>query len=100
MELASRSVTVNAVAPGFIISPMTDSLPDKVKQALLDRIPLGRMGTDEDVATGVCFLASDEAGYITGHVLNINGGLYLAVLHGDASELMNSEHVRKAYLGQ
>jgi 3-oxoacyl-[acyl-carrier protein] reductase len=78
MELASRSVTVNAVAPGFIVSPMTDPLPDKVKQALLDRIPLGRMGTDGEVATGICFLASDEAGYITGHVLNINGGLYLA----------------------
>jgi len=78
VELASRNITVNAVAPGFIMSPMTDSLPDKVKQALMDRIPLGRMGSDREIAEGICFLASDEAGYITGHVLNINGGLYLA----------------------
>ena len=78
VELASRSITVNAVAPGFIVSPMTDPLSDKVKQALIERIPLGRMGTDREVAFGVCFLASDEASYITGHVLDINGGLYLA----------------------
>ena len=78
VELASRGITVNAVAPGFIISPMTDPLSDKVKQALIDRIPLGRMGTDREVATGICFLASDEASYITGHVLDINGGLYFA----------------------
>ena len=78
VELASRSITVNAVAPGFIVSPMTDPLSDKVKQALIERIPLGRMGTDGEVAFGVCFLASDEASYITGHVLDINGGLYLA----------------------
>jgi 3-oxoacyl-[acyl-carrier protein] reductase len=78
VELASRGITVNAVAPGFIISPMTDPLSDKVKQALIDRIPLGRMGTDQEVAAGICFLASDEASYITGHVLDINGGLYLA----------------------
>jgi 3-oxoacyl-[acyl-carrier protein] reductase len=78
IELASRSITVNAVAPGFIVSPMTDPLSDKVKQTLIERIPLGRMGTDREVAFGVCFLASDEASYITGHVLDINGGLYLA----------------------
>ena len=78
IELASRSITVNAVAPGFIVSPMTDPLADKVKQALLERIPFGRMGTNREVAFGVCFLASDEASYITGHVLDINGGLYLA----------------------
>jgi 3-oxoacyl-[acyl-carrier protein] reductase len=78
VELASRSITVNAVAPGFIVSPMTDPLSDKVKQALIERIPFGRMGTDREVAFGVCFLASDEASYITGHVLDINGGLYLA----------------------
>jgi len=77
-EVASRNITVNAVAPGFIISPMTDPLPEKVRQALIDRIPLGRMGTDREVAAGICFLASDEASYITGHVLDINGGLYLA----------------------
>ncbi len=78
VEVATRNITVNAVAPGFIISPMTDPLPEKTKQAMIDRIPMGRMGTDREVAFGVCFLGSDEAGYITGHVLDINGGLYLA----------------------
>ena len=78
VEVASRNITVNAVAPGFIISPMTDPLPDQVKQELIVRIPLGRMGSDREVAVGICFLASDEASYITGHVLDINGGLYLA----------------------
>lgn len=78
VELASRNITVNAVAPGFIITPMTDVLPEKVKADLTARIPLGRMGTDREVAVGVRFLASDEASYITGHVLDINGGLYMA----------------------
>jgi len=78
VELASRGITVNAVAPGFIVSPMTDPLPDKVKEELIARIPFGRMGTDREVATGILFLASDEASYVTGHVLDINGGLYLA----------------------
>ena len=75
VEVASRSITVNAVAPGFIVSPMTDPLPQKVKDDLMARIPLGRMGTDADVAAAVVFLASDEAGYITGAVLDINGGM-------------------------
>jgi 3-oxoacyl-[acyl-carrier protein] reductase len=74
-EVASRNITVNAVAPGFIVSPMTDPLPDKVKQELLARIPLRRMGTDAEVAAAVVFLASDEAAYITGHVLDVNGGM-------------------------
>jgi 3-oxoacyl-[acyl-carrier protein] reductase len=78
MEIASRNVTVNAVAPGFIETPMTDVLSDKVKEELKTRIPLGRMGTARDVAAAILFLASDEAGYITGHVLDVNGGLYLA----------------------
>jgi 3-oxoacyl-[acyl-carrier protein] reductase len=78
MEISSRNVTVNAVAPGFIESPMTDVLPDKVKEELKTRIPLGRMGTGRDVAAAIVFLASDEAAYITGHVLDVNGGLYLA----------------------
>jgi 3-oxoacyl-[acyl-carrier protein] reductase len=78
MEIASRNVTVNAVAPGFIETPMTDVLSDKVKEELKARIPLGRMGTPRDVASAIVFLASDEAGYITGHVLDVNGGMYLA----------------------
>ncbi len=78
MEIASRHVTVNAVAPGFIETPMTDVLSDKVKEELKERIPLGRMGTPRDVAAAIIFLASDEAGYITGHVLDVNGGMYLA----------------------
>jgi 3-oxoacyl-[acyl-carrier protein] reductase len=78
IEIASRNVTVNAVAPGFIETPMTDVLPDKVKEELNTRIPLGRMGKPRDVAAAIVFLASDEAGYITGHVLNVNGGMHLA----------------------
>ncbi len=78
VEVASRNITVNAIAPGFIISPMTDGLPEKNKQELIARIPLGRMGTDREVAYGIAFLASDQASYATGHVLGINGGLYLA----------------------
>jgi 3-oxoacyl-[acyl-carrier protein] reductase len=78
MEIASRNVTVNAIAPGFIETPMTDVLSDKVKEELKTRIPLGRMGTGSEVAAAIVFLASDEAGYITGHVLDVNGGLYLA----------------------
>jgi 3-oxoacyl-[acyl-carrier protein] reductase len=77
IEIASRGITVNAVAPGFIETPMTDVLPDKVKEELKARIPLGRMGSARDVAAAIVFLASDEAGYITGHVLNVNGGMHL-----------------------
>lgn len=78
VEVASRNITVNAVAPGFIATPMTDPLPDKIKEDLRSRIPLGRLGADTDVAAAIVFLASDEAGYITGHVLDVNGGLYMA----------------------
>jgi 3-oxoacyl-[acyl-carrier protein] reductase len=78
VEIASRNITVNAVAPGFIETPMTDALPDKVKEEVKTRIPLGRMGSARDVAAAIVFLASDEAGYITGHVLNVNGGMHLA----------------------
>jgi 3-oxoacyl-[acyl-carrier protein] reductase len=77
-EVASRNITVNAVAPGFIISPMTDGLPQKAKDGLAARIPLGRLGSEADVAAAIVFLASEEAGYITGHVLDINGGMYMA----------------------
>ncbi len=78
IEIASRNITVNAVAPGFIETPMTDVLSDKVKEELRARIPLGRMGSGRDVAAAIVFLASDEACYITGHVLDVNGGMYLA----------------------
>jgi 3-oxoacyl-[acyl-carrier protein] reductase len=78
IEISSRNITVNAVAPGFIETPMTDVLSDKVKEELKTRIPLGRMGSPRDVAAAIVFLASDEAGYITGHVLDVNGGMYLA----------------------
>ncbi|HUE42242.1 MAG TPA: 3-oxoacyl-[acyl-carrier-protein] reductase [Candidatus Sulfotelmatobacter sp.] len=77
IEIASRNITVNAIAPGFIETPMTDVLPDKVKEELKTRIPLGRMGSPRDVAAAILFLASDEAAYITGHVLNVNGGMHL-----------------------
>jgi 3-oxoacyl-[acyl-carrier protein] reductase len=76
-EVASRSITVNAIAPGFIVTPMTDVLPDKVKEEMLARIPLTRMGQDSEVAAAVVFLASDEAAYITGHVLDVNGGMHM-----------------------
>ena len=78
IEMASRNITVNAVAPGFISTPMTEVLSAQVKEDLKTRIPLGRMGCPSDVAAAIVFLASDEAGYITGHVLDVNGGLYLA----------------------
>ena len=76
-EVASRSITCNAVAPGFIATAMTSGLPDDVKQTGLKLIPLGRIGTPEDVANAVAFLASDQASYITGHVLNVNGGMLM-----------------------
>ena len=76
-EVASRNITVNSIAPGFIDTAMTADLPAAVKTKLLEKIPLGRMGLDREVAYGVKFLASDEAAYITGQVLNINGGLYM-----------------------
>jgi 3-oxoacyl-[acyl-carrier protein] reductase len=75
LEIASRNITVNAVAPGFVVSPMTDPLPQSVKDALLARVPLGRMGCDSEVAAAIVFLASEEASYITGAVLDVNGGL-------------------------
>jgi len=76
-EYASRNITVNAVAPGFIETPMTAALNETARTAMLDQIPLKRPGTDADVAHAVAFLASDEAGYITGQVINVNGGMYM-----------------------
>ena len=76
-ELASRGITVNAIAPGFIRSDMTDVLPDKVKEAMLAEIPLGRAGEPADVAKAALFLASDQAAYITGQVLKVDGGMVM-----------------------
>ncbi|MDE3105164.1 MAG: 3-oxoacyl-[acyl-carrier-protein] reductase [Acidobacteriota bacterium] len=77
-ELASRSITVNAVAPGYIETAMTAVLTDEQKGAMTQNIPLGRVGTDLDIAHAVAFLASEEAGYITGHTLDVNGGMHMA----------------------
>jgi 3-oxoacyl-[acyl-carrier protein] reductase len=76
-EVASRNITVNAVAPGYIATSMTDVLTDEQKQAVTSQIPLGRHGTDLDIANAVLFLASNEASYITGHVLDVNGGMLM-----------------------
>lgn len=76
-EVASRNITCNAVAPGFIETAMTSGLPDDFKQNALKMIPLGRIGTADDVAQAVRFLASEESSYITGHVLNVNGGMLM-----------------------
>ena len=77
-ELAARHITANAVAPGFITTDITAGLPDEVKQAILQRIPMEHYGQPEDVANAIAFLASDEASYITGQVLNIDGGMVMA----------------------
>jgi len=77
-ELASRQITVNAVAPGFIETEMTANLPEKVRAEMLAQIPLSRFGSPEDVATVVAFLASEAAGYLTGEVIHVNGGLIMA----------------------
>lgn len=77
IELATRNITVNCIAPGFIQSDMTSVLSDEAKEAIFKRIPLGKMGNAEDIAASVVFLASDKASYITGSTLDINGGLYL-----------------------
>ena len=76
-ELARRNVTVNAVAPGFIATDMTEALPEKTRQELAAQIPLGRLGAADDIANAVVFLASDAAGYITGQVLGVNGGMHM-----------------------
>ena len=76
-ELASRGITVNAVAPGFIVTDMTDVLSDQIKEAILPRIPLGKFGEGEDIAAAVAFLAAPEAKYITGQVLTVDGGMVM-----------------------
>jgi 3-oxoacyl-[acyl-carrier protein] reductase len=75
-EYAKDGIHVNAVAPGFVNTKMVQNIPEKVMQKILDQIPLGRLGAPEEVAKLVCFLASDDANYITGQVININGGMY------------------------
>ncbi len=77
-ELGSRNITVNCVAPGFIDTDMTRALPDAQKGALLAQIPLGRLGPPEDIAAAVAYLASPAAGYVTGAVLHVNGGMYMS----------------------
>ncbi len=74
-EVAPRGITVNAVAPGFVLTDLTANLPEDIAKKLNENIPLGRWGTVEDVASATCFLASDEAAYITGHILTVDGGL-------------------------
>jgi 3-oxoacyl-[acyl-carrier protein] reductase len=76
-EIGSRGITVNVVAPGFIQTDMTDSLPEEAKQALMGQIALGRLGSPSDIAEAVAFLAGPAAGYITGETLNVNGGMYM-----------------------
>jgi len=77
LEYAARNITANAIAPGYIDTPMTSSISETAREAMLKQIPLKRAGTDLEVAYAVAFLASEEAGYITGQVLNVNGGMYL-----------------------
>jgi 3-oxoacyl-[acyl-carrier protein] reductase len=76
-EFASRSITVNAVAPGYIVTDMTNELPEKVKENILTAIPMGRLGEADDVAGAVCYLVSDDARYVTGQVIHVNGGMFM-----------------------
>jgi 3-oxoacyl-[acyl-carrier protein] reductase len=76
-ELGSRNITCNAVAPGFIATAMTDRMTEAAREALTGQIPLGRLGSPDDVAAAVAWLASDEASYVTGAVVNVSGGLYM-----------------------
>ena len=77
-ELASRGITVNCIAPGYIETDMTNRLPEKIKNALIEQIPLGRIGQATDIAASVCFLASEEAGYITGQTFTVDGGMVMS----------------------
>jgi 3-oxoacyl-[acyl-carrier protein] reductase len=76
-EIGSRGITVNVVAPGFVVTDMTDALNEEARKALLAQVPLGRLGSPDDIAHAVAFLASPEAGYITGETLHVNGGMYM-----------------------
>jgi 3-oxoacyl-[acyl-carrier protein] reductase len=76
-EVGSRGITVNVVAPGFIVTDMTDALGEPAREALLRQVPLGKLGAPDDIAHAVAFLASPQAGYITGETLHVNGGMYM-----------------------
>jgi len=78
IEYAKKNITINCVSPGFIVSDMTNSIPEKIKSILLSKIPMGKMGSGEDVSNCVAFLSSDEAAYITGETIHVNGGMYMA----------------------
>jgi 3-oxoacyl-[acyl-carrier protein] reductase len=76
-ELASRGITANVVAPGYVETDMTSALSDKAREMMISQVPLGRVGTPEDIAAAVVFLASEQAAYITGQVIHVNGGMYM-----------------------
>ena len=78
IEYAKKNITVNCVSPGFIVSDMTNSIPEKIRSILLSKIPMGKMGSGDDVSNCVAFLSSDEASYITGETIHVNGGMYMA----------------------
>ena len=78
IEYAKKNITINCVSPGFIVSDMTNSIPEKIKNILLSKIPMGKMGSGDDVSNCVAFLSSDEAAYITGETIHVNGGMYMA----------------------
>ena len=78
IEYAKKNITINCVSPGFIVSDMTNSIPEKIKSILLSKIPMGKMGSGDDVSNCVAFLSSDEASYITGETIHVNGGMYMA----------------------
>ena len=78
VEYAKKNITINCVSPGFIVSDMTNSIPEKIKSILLAKIPMGKMGSGDDVSNCVAFLSSDEASYITGETIHVNGGMYMA----------------------
>ena len=78
IEYAKKNITINCVSPGFIVSDMTNSIPEKIRSILLSKIPMGKMGSGDDVSNCVAFLSSDEASYITGETIHVNGGMYMA----------------------
>ena len=78
IEYAKKNITINCVSPGFIVSDMTSSIPEKIRNILLSKIPMGKMGSGDDVSNCVAFLSSDEASYITGETIHVNGGMYMA----------------------